>query len=157
MKRYSYLLLFSFLFLFTSCLKSGLEDLPEFEENNITGVQRVEYRYISDEISGTSGQNIVKYVELSRNVKVDKDAKTVVITATVPAASTAFPESARNKCNKSNISVMISVSTAARVSPVGDAPKLGLPGDWSKPNKYIVTAANGDKKEWTIEVTDLVK
>lgn len=157
MKRYSYLLLFSFLFLFTSCLKSGLEDLPEFEGNDITGVQRVEFRYISDEISSTSGQNIVKYVELSRNTTVDKDAQTVRISATVPAVSTAFPQSERDKCSKSNISVMISVSTSARVTPVGDAPKLGLPGDWAKANKYIVTAANGDTKEWTIEVIDLVK
>jgi len=33
-----------------------LKDLPEFEENNITGVQRLEYRFISDEISDVGGK-----------------------------------------------------------------------------------------------------
>lgn len=51
MKKYSYLLFLSILFTLSSCLTGGLEDLPEFEENEISGVQRVEYRYISDEVS----------------------------------------------------------------------------------------------------------
>ena len=64
MKKYSYLLFLSILFTLSSCLTGGLEDLPEFEENEISGVQRVEYRYISDEVSNASGQQIVKKVEL---------------------------------------------------------------------------------------------
>lgn len=60
MKKYSYLLFLSILFTLSSCLTGGLEDLPEFEENEISGVQRVEYRYISDEVSNASGQQIVK-------------------------------------------------------------------------------------------------
>ena len=56
MKKYSYLLFLSILFTLSSCLTGGLEDLPEFEENEISGVQRVEYRYISDEVSNASGQ-----------------------------------------------------------------------------------------------------
>ncbi|WP_410520867.1 DUF5018-related domain-containing protein [Bacteroides cellulosilyticus] len=27
---------------------------------------------------------------------------------------------------------------------------MGKPGDWSKPNKYEITAADGSKKVWTI-------
>ena len=41
MKKYSYLLFLSILFTLSSCLTGGLEDLPEFEENEISGVQRV--------------------------------------------------------------------------------------------------------------------
>lgn len=157
MKRYSYLFL-SFLFIsMTSCLKSGLDDLPEFEENDITGVQKVEYRYVSDEVSPASGQKITKYVSLTKSQTIDKAAKTVKISVTVPASSASFPEAEHAKCSKSNIAVMISVSTAARVTPIGDAPKLGAPGDWSKANRYSVVAANGAKAEWTVEVIDLTK
>lgn len=52
---------------------------------------------------------------------------------------------------------MASISTAARLTPLDGAPKLGVPGDWSKPNKYLVTAASGAQKEWTIEVIKLNK
>lgn len=157
MKKYSYLFLLFLLVSMTSCLKSGMDDLPEFEDSNITGVQKVEYRYVSDEISPASGQNITKYVELSKTQVIDTDAKTVKISVTVPEASASFPAAEHAKCSKSNIAVMISVSTAARVTSVGDAPKMGVPGDWSKANKYVIVAANGTKSEWTVEVTDLKK
>ena len=42
------------------------------------------------------------------------------------------------------------LSTAARITPLNGAPKLGNPGDFSaKEFKYQVTAADGTKKEWT--------
>lgn len=157
MKKYSYLLLLFLFISMTSCLKSGLDDLPEFEENDITGVQRVEYAYISDEISPASGQKITKYVELGNTTTIDTQARTVKISVTVPAASASFPQTEHDKCAKSNISVMISISTAARVTPVGNAPKMGVAGDWSKPNKYLIIAANGAESEWTVEVTDFTK
>lgn len=157
MKKYSYLLCLSFLFALTSCLNSNLDDLPEFEENEITGVQRVEYRYVSDEVSQASGQNIVKYVTLTNKATIDKDARHVGIEVTVPAAGASFPDAEHAKCSTKEIAVMVSLSTAARLTPVGDAPKLGVPGDWSKPNKYVVTAANGDTAEWTVEITKFTK
>ena len=51
MKTFSNLLIITLMFALSSCLTSGLEDLPEFEYADITGVQKVEYRYISNEIS----------------------------------------------------------------------------------------------------------
>lgn len=95
MKKYSYLLFLSILFTLSSCLTGGLEDLPEFEENEISGVQRVEYRYISDEVSNASGQQIVKKVELGRsNIVIDKEASTVSLDVSVPAANEgSFPAS----------------------------------------------------------------
>lgn len=159
MKKYSYLLFMFTFFVFTSCLTGGLEDLPEFEENEIIGIQRVEYRYISNEVSNASGQQIVKKVELGRsNITVNSEAATVSLDVTVPAANEAsFPVAEREKCSLSNIGVMVTISTAARISPKDGAPALGVPGDWSKPNKYIVTAANGDQREWTISIANFVK
>ncbi len=158
MRKYTFILVGILVMTMSSCLKSRLEDLPEFEESDITAVPRVEYRFVSDEISNVNNQNIVKYVNLTINKRqIDKDNKTVIIEATVPNANTNFPTSERDKVDRSNLVVVVSVSTAARIFPIGDAPKLGVPGDWSKPNKYRVEAANGSSSEWTIEVTALNK
>lgn len=96
-------------------------------------------------------------MQLGRSVEIDEANAYIKIKATVPAVSNSFPESARNECTLNNIAVMVSLSTAARISPLSNAPTLGTPGDWSKPNKYQVEAANGDKREWTIEITQFNK
>lgn len=158
MKRNIFIIVGLLLMSLSSCLKSGLDDLPEFEDNDITAVPRVEYRFISDDISKASNQNIVKYVTLTiNNTQIDKNAKKVVIEVTVPPADTNFSVEERNRVDKSNLVVIVSVSTAAKVIPIDGSPRLGVPGDWSKPNKYIVEAANGDTAEWIIEVTKVTK
>ena len=137
----------------TSCLKGGLEDLPEYEEADIVGIQRVEYRYYSSNVSNIDGEYIVKKVTLGSNATIEDT--TVSIDVTVPVAEGDFTEEERAKVSLDNIAVMASISTAARVTPLDGSPKLGVPGDWSKPNKYLVTAANGNEKEWTIQVVAL--
>lgn len=146
------------LMLFTSCLTAGLEDLPEFKDANITGVQKVEYRYVSDQISPSDNKPIVKFVDFPRKTSIDNATSTVSIEVTVPAANpSSFPEVERDKCSTSELAVMVSISTGARVFPVGDAPAFGKPGNWSKPNKYMVHAADGSKKEWTVQITNFKK
>ncbi|WP_341216879.1 hypothetical protein [uncultured Wocania sp.] len=139
----------------TSCLKSDLEDLPEFDLKDIVGVQRVEYRYVSDEVSPVDGEKVVKFVTLSHSTTIDDTTNKVTLQVSVPAASENFSETERNNVSKSNIAVMVSISTAAIIKPVGDAPLLGVPGDWSAPNSYTVWAADGTSKNWTIEVENL--
>ena len=154
MKRYILYALFAILAIgFNSCLKSNLEELPAFEENDVTNVDRVEYRFISDEISKASNQKIVKFI----NLTVNKTDKTVRIEVTVPAANSDFPTVERDKVSKANLTVILSVSTAARVFPIGDAPRLGTQGDWTNPHKYKIEAANGNTAEWTVEVTNVTK
>lgn len=158
MKKYLVILLLFPLLSIQSCLEMGLEDLPEYEDANITGVQRVEYRYIDETtISPTDGQAVVKYVNLTRSTTVDTDAATVSIKVTVPNASAAFPANKRDACTTSNLCVMVSLSTAAHITPQGNAPKLGVPGDWSKPNTYVVEAADGTTRTWTIQITSFTK
>ncbi|AVM56073.1 MULTISPECIES: hypothetical protein [Capnocytophaga] len=159
MKRYILYALFAILAIgFNSCLKSNLEELPAFEENDVTNVDRVEYRFISDEISKASNQKIVKFINLTVNKKeINKTDKTVRIEVTVPAANSDFPTVERDKVSKANLTVILSVSTAARVFPIGDAPRLGTPGDWTNPHKYKIEAANGNTAEWTVEVTNVTK
>ncbi|GIJ93762.1 hypothetical protein CAPN001_05690 [Capnocytophaga stomatis] len=52
---------------------------------------------------------------------------------------------------------VVSISTTTKIYPIGDAPELGVPADWSKPDKYRVEANNGNFAEWTIEVTSFKK
>ncbi len=151
-----YLYIIVLVLISTSCLKSNFEDLPEFEDAKILGVQKVEYRfYDQNDISKVDGQPIVKYVDLPRTTTIDNNVVSIVVT--VPPASEAFSDSEREKVTLTNIGVMVSISTAARLTPLEGAPKMGLPGDWSKPNKYLVTAANGATQTWTVEVTQLEK
>lgn len=68
-----------------------------------------------------------------------------------------FPAGELGNLSTSNLVVAVSISTAARMSPVGDSSQLGVPADWSKLNRYVVQAANGNKKDWTIEIVEFNK
>ena len=154
MEKVFKLLLLLVAFSFTSCLKMGLEDLPEFEDADISSVTGVYYRYFSAESSPGTGLPLVKEVALDYSGDVNKEARTVKITA---ASNSKFPSTELHNLDKSKLVVVVSLSTAARIQPTGGSPALGTPGDWSKPNTYIVTAADKSTKEWTIEVTELTK
>lgn len=68
---YCLTLVFSAL-LFSSCLKGGLEDLPEYEDAEITSVSAVRYRYMTDEKSPASGEYLVKEVDLTFDADIDR-------------------------------------------------------------------------------------
>jgi hypothetical protein len=52
---------------------------------------------------------------------------------------------------------MVTISTAAKITPLNGSPLLGVPGDWSKTNEYRVLAADGSVKDWKIQITKLTK
>lgn len=131
----------------TSCLESNLEELETYTGNEITSVQGVYYRYYSSDIINASGEQAVKQVSLSvSNIQKNVEAGTLNFNVSLP---TNFPEEEKNNVNVGNLVVVFNISTAAVVEPLDNSPKLGTPGDWSKPNKYKVKAADGDEKIWT--------
>lgn len=135
----------------TSCLESNLDDLDTYDGADITGLAGVYYRYYGTETIPASGEVQVKQVSLNYgNFKSDTDAATCEFACQLPSN---FPSSEKANFSLSNVVVVLNISTAAVIKPVDGAPKLGVPGDWSKPNKYEVTAANGDKKTWTCTLT----
>lgn len=131
----------------TSCLESGLEDLDTYTDCDITSGEIYWRYYGTDKIPG-SGEVQVKQVRLARAIEVDNDNNTLYIRYT----TSNIPEAERGNFTESKAVVAVTISTAAIIKPVGDAPQLGVPGDWTKDNKYEVTAANGTKKTWTIVV-----
>ncbi|MDD3900611.1 MAG: hypothetical protein PHR52_09295 [Fermentimonas sp.] len=146
------------IFTFSSCLTSNTEIIEEYSENYISDVVGVWYRYVTTE-SENSTREVLKKVELDGIQKtVDKDNRTVTIKVNPSTAKlNSIPKSAISDLNINNLGVVVALPTAARIFPMGDAPKLGTNGDWSKPNKYVVVAANGDEAEWTIQITEFNK
>lgn len=140
------------LFSLNSCLKYGLDDLPEYKDCEITGVPNVIYRYISSQVEPSSGE--YKVIDVALDVKYEVDAENTSVKVEVTRTKD-FPVDQESKLSKSNLVLVLGISTGARISPVGDAPTLGVPGDWSGLNQYEVEAASGDKKVWTVEVTSL--
>lgn len=147
MKKYLFIL-FAFIgcMTMTSCLESGWEELDTYDGTEITGLVGVYSRYIDTSASiPASGQNKVIQTQLNTaNVQNDAEAHTLSFDVTVPDSYTGPAVDAKA------LVVVVNLSTAAVVEPIEGAPKFGVPGDWTKPNKYKVTAANGDTQIWTV-------
>ena len=125
----------------TGCLTSGIDDPEEvFDGANITGVQGIYYRYIN-------ADGNVQQVRLAMGSDINDDEQTVDIVYLLPSN---FPQDQVDKFSLESVVVVLNISTAATIRPIGESPKLGVPGNWTKPNQYEVTAANGDKKIWTV-------
>lgn len=141
----------------SSCLKGNLDALPEFEEADITDV-KFDFRYKDMDDKWIDGEPIVKVVSLTVADKViNAQAGTIACTVTVPAANGSFTEAIRNTVALTNLVGKCNLSTAAIIAPQDGAPTLGTPGDFSAARRYLVTAANGKKKDWTIQVVALNK
>lgn len=148
MKKYFYLMAALFVaVLSTSCLESGLEELDEYSGCDITN-GNVYWRYYGDGKIPASGEQQVKQVYLA--AARTQDTENCVYTIRYTTSN--IPESERPNFTESKAVVAVTISTAATIKPIGDAPKLGAPGDWTKDNQYEVTAADGTKKTWTIVV-----
>lgn len=135
----------------SSCLKMGLDDLESYDEAKIEKVY-FEYRWWNE----ADNQLAVKTLTVTNSINEDENL--VTCTLTVPAADESFTAAIRQEVSLNKLIAYIDVSTAARVTPLDGAPKLGTPGDFSaKEFKYLVTAADGTKREWTIKITDFIK
>ena len=131
----------------TSCLEHDLEELDLHSGCDVTN-GNVYYRYISDEVHPGTGANKVKQIYLA--AARTQDLENCVYT--IRYVTTNIPEAQRGNFKESEAVVEVTISTAATIKPIGDAPKLGVPGDWTADHQYEVTAADGTKKTWTIVV-----
>lgn len=136
-------------FMFSSCLKLGLDALPAYSDAEIMSF-KFEYRWY-DETVGL-GRMYVQELKVS-NLVIDSETAGISLDLTVPPVSESFPESERNKVGLGNIVGYCDISTAATIAPVDNAPVLGVLGDWSsKDFMYKVTAADGTEKVWSLHI-----
>lgn len=137
----------------TSCLTNKLDEIDTYEGNDIRSVTGVYHRYYGTETIPGSGEVKVHQSQLqvsSKNVVIDNKAGTVDIKASIP---TNFPVAQKPLVKISSLVVVLNISTAATIEPLDGSAKLGVPADWSKSNRYRVTAANGTTKDWTVTLT----
>lgn len=134
----------------TSCLKQDLPDYPLWEENEISNVY-VEHRFESSDTYGDAP--IVSYKRLDVEQIIDPVNATINIRITVPSAGNKFTEEERLKVDIEKLWMYVDISTAATIEPLDGTPPLGDPVNLKNTLRYLVTAANGNKKEWTI-ITD---
>jgi hypothetical protein len=147
------------LFSFTSCLKSGLDELPAFEDTEIANIF-FEHRYLDPNDQWTDGSSIVQFqrLDVSKEIKTNEAASedSVIVTLSIPMPSGSFTTEERQKVSLESIVCYMNISTAAKIEPLDGAPVLGKPGDFTSPRKYKITAADGKTtRTWVIKVNPL--
>lgn len=131
-------------------------DLPTYEEAEISAVQ-FDYRWASDAKDPITGEPVVKEVRMNTTSVVDSSTGTISATVTVPPADENLPQNIHDQITSSRLWGQVTVSTAARITPIEGSAALGTPDDWSKEHKFLVEAANGTKKIWTIKIVQFNK
>lgn len=157
--KMKYLLILGMALSLSSCLKYGLEEnLPKFKDALITEVF-MEYRF-EDSKATSGGSPLVRNVTLTLTQKQFKRKEntagasldSLIFNVTVPAASGAFTAEEKAKVSKNRLVLMTNISPAATMEALEGAPQPGLPGDFSQPRKYKITAANGDSRIWVVKI-----
>lgn len=140
--------------LFSSCLKKDLPEYPAFSDANIS-LANLEYRYkIANPVAGKD--SIVAYVKLT-NVShvIDAAAGTINITLDIPSATPTFSGKERTNVKLNRLWPYFNISTAATMKGINGTANPGDVTDCSKPLQYEVTAADGTKKVWKINIAPL--
>ena len=134
------------------------EDLPAYDDANIEGVQFY-YRYASPtDKDPITGEPMIRNVQLgTSNVDINSDAGTVTLTVSATNQQASFPDNVYSAIALNNLVCSVTLSTAARITKADNHKDLGLPDDWTSPHSFVVMAANGNTKNWTITVTGLTK
>lgn len=148
--------------MFSSCLRMGLDELPAYDDADITGIG-FEHRFEDPAKKWIDGSNVIQYVTIPvSSIQIKKagtDGNTeneVIVTPGMPTPSGSFTNAERMKITLNNLAGYVYLSNFATIEPIEGAPVLGTPGDFTQPRKYKVTAADGKTtKIWTIKVNAL--
>lgn len=142
---------------FLSLGSCSWEDLPAYDQANIDNIYFY-YRYNDPTAKDAiTGEPMVRNVQLSVSSNIDADAGTVNVTVNATNQQANLPAEVYSAISLNNLVCAVQVSTAARVTKADNHRDLGLPDDWTSPHSFVLTAANGTTKNWTITVTALNK
>lgn len=144
----------------TSCLKAELDEVESTTACDLTNIE-FEYRWtvpITDADGKPTGVYTLLYKKLTVAKTIDNEKNVVTLKLTVPNTDKTFTKELRDQVSLENIVGMFTVSTAANVTPLDGAPKLGMPGDYSNGSfTYRVTAAAGNYIDWVINIAEFKK
>ena len=175
MKKIFYILAFLLgnLLLTTSCLRSGLEELTNSSKKELTAVN-YSYRFLYNDTikKGTVNEEILKdrvcdviFTKVSEAIKENGiPGFRTTITHSLNSVQKAGPSGSVTKAmlyNKfkeliakdgiTRLWVYVTISDAATVKPVDNAPKLGTPGDFTTDRFYEVKAADGSTERYILK------
>lgn len=155
MKKYIFFLLLGCIVLFTSCLKSGLNDIEDSDLCTISSLT-MEYRWITQ---NGNGYDQLSRQQMTLSSTTPDENNEIHFTVTVPSASSSFPKEVRQHVSLDGLYLIAVISSAAKIMPLGDAPSLGVPETYEigKDYRYEVTAANGKKAIFHIVIEDFIK
>lgn len=137
--------------LFNSCLESGLDDLPNYSDAEMTEF-KFEYRWFDEKA------NQLRVIQLNNLYEINKKEAIVTCNITIPNAEGTFTNEIRSQVRLNNLVGYCSISPGATISPVENSPDLGVVADFSSKNvKYRVTAADGTVKVWTVCIGEFKK
>ncbi len=158
-KRLIFYIMLVPMLMFSSCLQKGLDELPAFDNKEILTFafeyRTIDYSSVEAGYENATGKLSVTYLDQSSTYltyTIDSDAATVDCQIVVPLSCTS--PAVQSDITLENLVGYCSVSTAACVTTPSGSPTLGAIDDWSDMSyKYIVVAADGSEKEWTVTIT----
>jgi hypothetical protein len=126
------------LFIFNSC-RMGLDELPVFEDAKLTNFWFEHREMVTKTNPDGSKYETVVFTDLKSACTfqiVSENENSADCKVTINKAKVT------KTINLSGIVGKATISTAATISPLNSAPKLGLPGNFSGPVSYQVKAAD---------------
>lgn len=157
------ILIYTFIFFsiisLSGCLKEGLPETKNSNQNAISGFD-FEFRWLTQDTVRQNGQvvdirTLSAVAKLNNAIKITNrtDGKdTIYCKLSIPSS---VPTKQRINVKLNNIWAYAAIPNAANITPLNGSPILGQPGDFSKPNSYKVTAADGSSKSYTVVVSPL--
>ena len=141
----------------TSCLKKDLPGIKSSNQNNLTGFY-LEYKwqdttYIAPGTPNTDTSNVVSSVQFT-----DANSPQIISNDTLyayPLFPSNLPLAQKLKVTLNHAIGFADIPDGAVVKPLNGAPELGIPGDYTKPASYEITAADGTKSTWVIVINPL--
>lgn len=157
----------------SSCLYSGLEEMENSSDKELMSVEYT-YRFLYNDTikKGTPNQEIqegrvCEVVFKQQSEKIEEGGLTGFKTTLTHDASSInkggptgsvtngmLYDDFKKQIEKEGLRrlwVSFSISDAAILKPIGDAPKLGAPGDFSKDRTYRIEAADGSSQDYLIK------
>lgn len=155
MKKNILFMLIGCLVLLTSCLESGLDDIENSDLCAISSLT-MEYRWISQ---NANGYDQLSRQQMTLSSSSPDENNEIRFSITVPSANSSFPKDVREHVELDGLYLVTVISPAAKITPLNDAPKLGVPGSFEigKDYQYLVTAANGNTAVYHIVIEDFIK
>lgn len=139
--------------LLASCIEWGLDELENLSGTDLVNM-RFEHRFVfQQQHAEPNAAPIEQLAVVPLPTSVTREGNHLVCQITVPAVGSPgyFTEEEREKVSLSSIVGVATISTAATIIPIGDAPVLGKLGDFSGTHRYLVKAADGvNTEEYTI-------